>query len=1100
MSARNWTILLATLAVLTIVLAATAAANGDALAITGPQGPEVPENGTPVASYTTNAADNTTVAWSLAGADKDVLTITEGALKFSAAPNQERPSDHNADNVYEATVVARTASENAELDVRITVIDVNEPPSLLTEPPTVNLETGTTIYSDLNTWFQDPEGNTLTFSVITPIDTALQATIDGNLLKITASGENRETSTTIKATDAQHTTSIKTTLRITTPSARQLPPIVRPSPPGNLQAEPAHNGFTLTWNEPHFLGPGPLFAYTIEYRVADTTDHFSGISHYTTSYSLTGLEPATSYEIRIEACSYGPPQSIVIIVCSRQATITATTLGSPDTSPDFGTQTIGTISPGESAGVLTVHDDRSERWTELPTATGGDGNLTYKIVSRSYEPGGPPEYPHAPSILPLGINITLLNGTRYLEGQPEGSTTDYLLKYVVVDEDGDMDSIDFAIHLNRVPYFEHTGYTGTFLINVESSLKLPEASGGDGNLRYWVTQEDLGEHLGFDTAKMELFGNVPTAGQITMTYNSADEDNDTKATSIILTVENRLEAPAGVNLTPASDNAAIGPTRTALLTWEPSQNANADTVYDVYLAPPFEERYIHPATLPIGDQNANGTSRIINLEHLPQYPTKNGLRSFPYLEAWIVARDDTRSMLPSQPSEEITITPGDITKVDGESDPHNGGRAKVTWTLDSRATSYTLRWRALGNDRNNRPHTSYQWFLDDTALNPQGGHKGETSIHDLSTRPSCGEQPPTTEQEACIEISGLTLDTVYAIQLNYTRRSEDGKIKRIFSGRDFYAYPSTASAGNGERIASILLRKFIADSDTITYAYTFCEETFPPKPEGTTEHPYLTYIKHAAQQWEYASAGLVRALPILNPEPCTDYTQYLPEAVAMIERYVMEETGMGNFPPTSQIEEQARRILKGYKKREIASTRSNDLERNEIEMIDYSEFDQRPAADAFPEIARIINARYCRADARGCALYYIENEETNQSTVDIVFNANNALEELGTTLPQDRHYPGGNTTWDPTDVQFNACPSNTILYGTIVHELGHTFGLHAGRANEANFSEPNAQNQFHPSDFLIQSAMSERTDAKCSPHPLDVMAIYALYQNAANAE
>lgn len=745
-----------------------------------------------------------------------------------------------------------------------------------------------------------------------------------------------------------------------------------------------------------------------------------------------------------------------------------------------------------------MHDNRTERWAELPAATGGNGELTYKIVSRGYQPGDPLQE----FVLPAGINITLHNGVRYLEGQPERGAGDYLLKYVAVDEDGDMDSIDFTIHVNRVPQFMHTGYTGTFLINVESRLKLPEATGGDGNLRYWITHEDLGNHLGFDAAKRELLGNVPDAGTTQLTYHAADEDNDTDAATITLTVENRLEAPAGLDLRPAADRATGNLSRTALLTWQPSRNANPDTVYDVYLAPPFEERYIHPAPLPLTGVTAGETNRLIDLERLEQYGEKTGLITFDYLEAWVVARDSTRSMLRSERSKSIRITPADITKADGKSSEQEGGSARITWKLDSQATSYTLRWRALGNDRDNHPHTSYKWVLDDTALNPPGGHRGETLIEDIQQRPSCGETTESTEQEACAEITGLALDTVYAIQLVHTRTSEDGRTQKVFSGRDFYAYPSTTSAGSGERIASMPLRKFIADSSRITYWYIFCEATFPPKPEGSGEHPYLTYIKHAARQWEHATAGLVRALPDPNPGTCTDYTEYLDEVMEKLNQYITEHTASGVMPPEEKIREQARKVLNGYKKREIASTRSADLQQNEIEMVDYSEFEGSPAAYAFEELAKAISIRECPKgveNTRGCALYDLRGD-SNEATVDIVLVKDNAGKALNSTLPRPENYPGGDAVWDETDVQFNNCPKGTVLYGALVHELGHALGLHAGRESKRVFSKKNLQRQFHPSPFLLQSAMSASADAKCSPHPLDVMGIYAMYQHTSRTE
>ena len=64
-----------------------------------------------VASYTaSDPEDQTTVAWSLQGADADKFRIsTTGELTFRDAPNYEVPADAGTDNVYNVTVTATDA-------------------------------------------------------------------------------------------------------------------------------------------------------------------------------------------------------------------------------------------------------------------------------------------------------------------------------------------------------------------------------------------------------------------------------------------------------------------------------------------------------------------------------------------------------------------------------------------------------------------------------------------------------------------------------------------------------------------------------------------------------------------------------------------------------------------------------------------------------------------------------------------------------------------------------------------------------------------------------------------------------------------------------
>ena len=94
--------------------------------------------------------------------------------------------------------------------------------------------------------------------------------------------------------------------------------------------------------------------------------------------------------------------------------------------------------------------------------------------------------------------------------------------------------------------------------------------------------------------------------------------------------------------------------------------------------------------------------------------------------------------------------------------------------------------------------------------------------------------------------------------------------------------------------------------------------------------------------------------------------------------------------------------------------------------------------------------------------------------------------------------PGGDTTVDPDDIRFNSCPSLPLppvprdfvelgvrpmansdgtysAYGVLVHESGHALGLYS-----------------HPE--FRETAMAPAKGLGCSPHPLDVMAVRALYE------
>ena len=67
---------------------------------------------------------------------------------------------------------------------------------------------------------------------------------------------------------------------------------------------------------------------------------------------------------------------------------------------------------------------------------------------------------------------------------------------------------------------------------------------------------------------------------------------------------------------------------------------------------------------------------------------------------------------------------------------------------------------------------------------------------------------------------------------------------------------------------------------------------------------------------------------------------------------------------------------------------------------------------------------------------------------------------------------------------FNTC--NTPHYSALVHEFGHALGIGGGRDGQ------NADETGHPQ--IEDAAMSYYPAPCCSPHPFDIMAIYALYQ------
>ena len=114
-------------------------------------------------SYTaTDAKDGRTVhpQWSLSGRDSGdfVIDRSSGTLTFRNTPDYDRPADSNRDNVYEVTVRGHDSRAYGNLNVKVTVTNINEEAPVVTgrNSHTVRENTTSAIYtyratdSDLN--------------------------------------------------------------------------------------------------------------------------------------------------------------------------------------------------------------------------------------------------------------------------------------------------------------------------------------------------------------------------------------------------------------------------------------------------------------------------------------------------------------------------------------------------------------------------------------------------------------------------------------------------------------------------------------------------------------------------------------------------------------------------------------------------------------------------------------------------------------------------------------------------------------------------------------------------------------------------------------
>ena len=103
--------------------------------------------------------------------------------------------------------------------------------------------------------------------------------------------------------------------------------------------------------------------------------------------------------------------------------------------------------------------------------------------------------------------------------------------------------------------------------------------------------------------------------------------------------------------------------------------------------------------------------------------------------------------------------------------------------------------------------------------------------------------------------------------------------------------------------------------------------------------------------------------------------------------------------------------------------------------------------------------------------------------------------------------PGGDDHVEKDDVHFNKCGfARRRAYENLIHEAGHVLGI-LGGSRDPDWADSVGGHPTVPGSVMSYEGRNLRIaglpyrlddDPDCAPHPLDVMAIYALYQTMGN--
>lgn len=338
---------------------------------------------------------------------------------------------------------------------------------------------------------------------------------------------------------------------------------------------------------------------------------------------------------------------------------------------------------------------------------------------------------------------------------------------------------------------------------------------------------------------------------------------------------------------------------------------------------------------------------------------------------------------------------------------------------------------------------------------------------------------------------------------------------RVFAGRDVYVWPSTRAGAEGidsqgrpnagERVASYPLNYPLQNTHRIpraTYVYRICSDTFPtlnlndaqgnPDPRKAN---WAGFIFDAFDRWRVATDGLVVAA--YERVPCAKYAAVVSNLVGAVSR-TLDSNSAAHYDLNTRrahvqaLVDQSRHIgaLRDALLRAAAGTSDGADVGNEVFMF---ETNARPMAYEF---GQEIQPGLCGSIGLGCARLRVHHETKGWIT-DIALKKDGVFEtESGVYVPEiptvrieecrTRHSGNFDSYRHRTKSRFE------LVYSILIHELGHALGIRNGTDGQGTDGQD--QQQHHPNKNLNDDSVLDHSVTPCAPTPLDVLAMYALYQ------
>ena len=323
-------------------------------------------------------------------------------------------------------------------------------------------------------------------------------------------------------------------------------------------------GYTYTATD----GDGDAVSLTFEITVeADTTPSLGSVSdrsfHQDSAITALTLPAATSgnapltYALAKTTGTPALPPGLSFDAATR--TLSGTPTGTQDATEYTYTVTDGDGDTDTETFDITVTQDNQpsfganevsdQTWTRniaitnvtLPTATGGDGTLTYTLARTSGTPALPP-------------GVSFAAATRVLSGTPTTLQSAIGYTYTATDGDGDAVTLSFEITVeaDTTPSLGSVSDQSFHQNSAITALVLPAATSGNAPLTYALAKTTgtpaLPPGLSFDAATRTLSGTpTGTQGATEYTYTVTDGDGDTDSETFDITVTADNQPTFGAN-------------------------------------------------------------------------------------------------------------------------------------------------------------------------------------------------------------------------------------------------------------------------------------------------------------------------------------------------------------------------------------------------------------------------------------------------------------------------------------------------------------------------------------------------------------------------